>query len=396
MSTPSPVPLDISRATAPLLLGALFNWFLYGVLVVQVYSYHQYFPRDTGYNKILVHAVFIIGTVQTLLTGADSSYWFISGFGNFGRLQRTFLTPVDGPILNSFVSIIVRSFFCYRIWGIKRSKLWWCCVIEALSLLQCIGNMADGILGLIHRSIVGPHLRVYFIYIGLVSSVMADLAVTATLTCLLARALKRESKSSMEHALRRILRFTVETNLASASVSGLCLVMFAAAPNDVYWFCPAVVIGKVYSNTLLASFNNRIPLKEHRRTASAHISTTRAGTPELIQGNNSPRAWTFAERFVGRSSVVMNEAKSAPPFIVSFDQQEDLEKFSPSSKVSRQGQPKWFSMQCTPSPQYPPALAPSLRQRIEVPLPTSMGVKKTSSRISSFGHPIRPLPPTPL
>jgi len=149
-----------------------------------------------------------------------------------------------------------------------------------------------------------------------------------------------------------------------------------------------------YSNTLLASFNNRIPLKDHRRTASAHISTTRAGTPLQIQ-ENSPQAWTFAERFVGRSSVTAYEAKSAPPFIVSFDQQEDLEKFSPSSKVSRQGQPKWFSMQCIPSPQYPPALAPSLRQRIEVPLSDSLRVKTTLSRVSSFGLPIRPLPPTP-
>ncbi|KAH9066033.1 hypothetical protein EDB83DRAFT_2223409, partial [Lactarius deliciosus] len=115
------------------LLGALFNWFLYGVLVVQVYSYHQYFARDRGYNKILVHAIFIIETAQTLLSGADSSYWFVSGFGNFGRLRRSFLAPVDGPILNLFVSITVRSVFCYRIWCIKKSMFWWCCVIGAVS-----------------------------------------------------------------------------------------------------------------------------------------------------------------------------------------------------------------------------------------------------------------------
>ncbi|KAH9165241.1 hypothetical protein EDB89DRAFT_334799 [Lactarius sanguifluus] len=146
MSTSSLIPSDISRTTAPLLLGALFNCFLYGVLVVQVYSYHQYFPRDRGHNKILVHAIFIIETAQTLLSGADSSYWFVSGFGNFGRLRRSFLTPVDGPILNLFVSITVRSVFCHRIWCIKKSMSWWCCIIGALSLIQCIGNLADGIL----------------------------------------------------------------------------------------------------------------------------------------------------------------------------------------------------------------------------------------------------------
>ncbi|KAH9009899.1 hypothetical protein EDB85DRAFT_2127248 [Lactarius pseudohatsudake] len=387
MSTPSPIPSDISRTTAPLLLGALFNWFLYGILVVQVYSYHQYFPRDRGYNKILVHAIFIIETAQTLLSGADSSYWFVSGFGNFGRLRRTFLAPVDGPILNLFVSITVRSVFCYRIWCIKKSMFWWCCVIGALSLVQCIGNLADGILGFKHRNIDGPHIHVYFIYIGMVSSATADVAVTATLTYLLAHPLKRESETSMERAWRRILHFTVETNFISASVSALCLVMFAAAPNDVYWFCPAIVTGKVYSNTLLASFNNRILLKDHRRNASAHISTTRAGTPVQIQRNSS-RVRTFAERFVGKKSY---EPKSAPPFIASFDrQQKNLEeKPSPSRQ---QGQPlaRALSMQCIHSPQYPPALAPSPRQRIEVPLSATLGV---SSRMSDL--PIRPLPPTP-
>jgi hypothetical protein len=94
----------------------------------------------------LVHAVFIIETVQTLLTGADSSYWFISGFGNLERLQRAFLAPVDRSILNLFVSIAVRSFFCYRIWDIKKSLFWWCCVIQAVSptwyLYAEVGSMS--------------------------------------------------------------------------------------------------------------------------------------------------------------------------------------------------------------------------------------------------------------
>ncbi|KAH9066034.1 hypothetical protein EDB83DRAFT_734710 [Lactarius deliciosus] len=220
----------------------------------------------------------------------------------------------------------------------------------------------------------------------MVSSAAADVAVTATLTYLLARPSKRESEASMEPAWRRILHFTVETNFISASVSALCLVMFAAAPNDVYWFCPAIVIGKVYSNTLLASFNNRIPLKDHRRNASAHIPTTSAGTPVQIQRNSS-RARTFAERFVGQKSY---GPKSAPPFIVSFDRQQKHleEKPSPSRP---QGLPRALSMQCIHSPQYPPALAPSPRQRIEVPLSATLGV---SSRMSDL--PIRPLPPTPF
>jgi hypothetical protein len=139
-----------------------------------------------------------------------------------------------------------------------------------------------------------------------------------------------------------------------------------------------------YSNTLLALFNNRIPLKDH---ASMHISTPRAGTPAQIEENSS-QTWTFADHFVRRPSDV----KSAPPYIMSFDQRGNLEELSPPSNVSHA---RPFSVQCIHSPQYPQALAPSLRQRVEVPLSSSLRVKKRLSRISSFGLPIRPLPPTP-
>lgn len=145
-----------------------------------------------------------------------------------------------------------------------------------------------------------------------------------------------------------------------------------------------------YSNTLLASFNNRIPLEDHRRNASTHISTTRPSTPVVIQ-EDSTRTWTFSDYFVGRSPAASNDVKSAPPYIVSFDHQKNLEEFPPLSKQSRP-----FSMQCIRSPQYPPALAPILRHRIEVPLSASLEAKKRSTRISSLGLPVRPLPPTPF
>lgn len=139
-----------------------------------------------------------------------------------------------------------------------------------------------------------------------------------------------------------------------------------------------------YSNSLLASFNNRIPLEEHRRNASTHISSTRASTPLEIEGN-SPRTWRFPDYFVGRTpGAVSSDIKSAPPFIVSFDQQRNEEEFAPSSK-----QPRPFSMQCIHKPQYPEALAPPLRHRIGMP---SFSAMKRSSRISI----VRPLPPTPM
>ncbi|KAI9451311.1 hypothetical protein BJY52DRAFT_1298465, partial [Lactarius psammicola] len=65
---------DITRVAAPLLLGPLFNWALYGILCVQIYVYSCNFPKDRRSVKFLVYFVFVLETAQTVLTGADIYY----------------------------------------------------------------------------------------------------------------------------------------------------------------------------------------------------------------------------------------------------------------------------------------------------------------------------------
>ena len=115
--------------------------------------YSRCFPRDNKYIKLLgtriprlvptffsltnhfvVYSIFILETVQTVLSGADLYYWFISGFG-----ETKFITPFasffDMQIVGSMVSLSVQLFFVYRIRVLsrlceKRSR--WLCIIICL------------------------------------------------------------------------------------------------------------------------------------------------------------------------------------------------------------------------------------------------------------------------
>ncbi|KAI9451315.1 hypothetical protein BJY52DRAFT_1353063 [Lactarius psammicola] len=49
-----------------------------------------------------------------------------------------------------------------------------------------------------------------------------------------------------------------------ASLAITTLVLYAAFPNELYYMYITKIIGKVYSNTLLVSFNNRIYFREHQ------------------------------------------------------------------------------------------------------------------------------------
>ncbi|KAH8978601.1 hypothetical protein EDB86DRAFT_2815807 [Lactarius hatsudake] len=114
------------------LLGALWNWTLYGVLAVQIYVYSYNFPGDRRLVKLLVYSVFLVETSQTALAGADLYYWFVSGFGNMDHLTAPYVSPFDVPIIGVTVALIVEFFFVYRIWVLSRKSSWFLCLLICL------------------------------------------------------------------------------------------------------------------------------------------------------------------------------------------------------------------------------------------------------------------------
>ncbi|KAH8995888.1 hypothetical protein EDB86DRAFT_2759838, partial [Lactarius hatsudake] len=106
------------------LLGIIWNWCLYGILLVQFYVYSYNFPTDKRLLKLLgrriplryiVLGVFLMETLQTALSCADLYYWFASGFGNMNRLASPYASSFDVPIIGSVVALAIQFFFVYRI-----------------------------------------------------------------------------------------------------------------------------------------------------------------------------------------------------------------------------------------------------------------------------------------
>ncbi|KAI0261387.1 hypothetical protein BC834DRAFT_972791 [Gloeopeniophorella convolvens] len=276
-----PVPPNIAEGTAPILLGTLFNWCMYGILLVQVYLYSYYFPDDKRAIKFLVYSVFILETVQTALTAADIFYWFADGFGNVIRLDNPYISFVDVPIIASFVSFVIQSFFAYRIWVLEKS-LWWLIVaIEGISASQAIAGIVGGVKGHIYGHFSKSHRAIAYVYVWLIGDAVADVLIAVSMTYLLLRSRKQEYQFSSNSILAKIVRLTIETNAASATVAIVALVMFVGWPHHNYFYCPTAVLGKIYSNTLLVTFNNRISFRHgtHVRNPSSHDTTLADSQP---------------------------------------------------------------------------------------------------------------------
>ncbi|KAH9987444.1 hypothetical protein BJV74DRAFT_951641 [Russula compacta] len=268
-SNSTSIPPDIARITAPLLFGVIFNWALYGVLCVQTYVYSYNFPDDRRWMKALVYFVFLLETAQTALTGADAYYWFMAGFGNLESLRNSNFAPIDSPTIDAFISLIVQGFFCYRIWTLNNRTLWLPLVIAVLSITQAIGAAWGGIKS---ATIEGYVTVKPGFYLWLITSALVDIVIAVVMTWLLRERKNHEDQHS-KHIVQRIVRLTIETNTVTAGVAVISFVLYVAYPNEIYYTCPTVIIGKLYSNTLLITFNNRIYFRDHAQGGSRSSSS---------------------------------------------------------------------------------------------------------------------------
>lgn len=281
-----PIPSNFQDFAASQLLGAVWNWCLYGALVVQFYVYSYNFPQDHKYIKSLVYSIFLLETVQTALSGADLYYWFAAGFGNFDHLVSPFASFVDLPIMGSVVSLSVQLFFVYRIRILsgKRSR-WLCVIICQLSIVGALGAFTTGIYSYISKSFMEGMGLLIFEVIWLVGNTLSDILIASTMIYHLRR-IWAENDYLSNHVLVRIMRLTVETNLVTTTVSIVSLLMIAMYPDKNWYVCPTYLLGKLYSNTLLVSLNNRISFRDAYCTPGEGVVDLRT-MPFPINGDSS-------------------------------------------------------------------------------------------------------------
>jgi len=270
MSVLPPIPPNIADITAPPLLGSVWNWGLYGVLVVQTYVYSYNFPDDRISLKLLVYGVFLIETIQTAMSGADLYYRFASGFGNMNRLANPYISAFEVPLIGAVVSLVVQYFFSYRVWVLSNKKSWWICMIICVfSTFDAVAAFSWGVYAhIIDKFVSGWRLK-FFALSWLIGNTVADTLISSLMLYYLTRRRSGGGDRFHNHALTRVVRLTIETNIMTTVNGVITLLMVSIFPDKIWYTCPAAILGKLYSNTLLVSLNNRISIRD--------VSHTRGG-----------------------------------------------------------------------------------------------------------------------
>ncbi|KAJ7451702.1 hypothetical protein FB451DRAFT_1566202, partial [Mycena latifolia] len=259
MSAPSslpPIPPNISSLTAPLIIGELLGTYLFGVLTVQFYLYHLNFPDDPKYIKWLVYIVFLLDLAATTMSFADSYHWFAAGFGNLLAIDDIWLSAFDTPMIGAMLASIVQCFYCYRLWTLNKYTAPVCILVVLIALAQVTAGIYGAVVGhiAVTFSKAGPKVlaAAYVVNIG---AAAADVLIAVSMTILLSRS--RTKHAQTDFIVKKIINLTVETNLLSSTLAVLTVILLVGVPNTNYFTCPSIILGKIYSNSLLLMLNNR-------------------------------------------------------------------------------------------------------------------------------------------
>ncbi|TFK86051.1 hypothetical protein K466DRAFT_551121 [Polyporus arcularius HHB13444] len=253
------VPANIGLLAGPQLFGHLFNYGLFGILTVQVYHYHLLFPRDPTRLKVLIYSLYIIECLQVAMASHDADKVLGAGWGNTEELYRAHWLWITSPVFTGIVSTTVQCYFSWRIYMLSGSAPL-SVLICLISLLQGCAALASGVTAHLMDTTIDLQLKTMPSHIvWMVGSTTCDIVITVCMVYYLSRG--RQGMAS-DALISRLMRLTVETGALTASIACLDLVFFTTFRHNNLHMTPALVLTKVYTNTLLMLVNNRARMRQ--------------------------------------------------------------------------------------------------------------------------------------
>ncbi|THV03796.1 hypothetical protein K435DRAFT_561720, partial [Dendrothele bispora CBS 962.96] len=234
------------------ILGYLFNWGLFGVLNVQIYLYYLAFPNDRLLPKAVVYFVYILEAVQTILLTRDAFRVFGYGFGSTASLDEMAWIWFSVPIMSGIIGTTVQLFFAWRIYILSGRKWYIPAGVSLVSIVGCGAAIWVGVYAKILNHfivITFTSILINYVKVWLGSTALVDTIITSCMVYILTSS--RTGFTSTNSLLTKFVRLAVETAFVCSAVAIIELAMFVAFRNDSFYMCPARMLSKLYSNSLL-------------------------------------------------------------------------------------------------------------------------------------------------
>jgi len=163
-----------------------------------------------------------------------------------------------------------------------------------ISVVQLVGGVYGSVVaynGRTFASISTSRPALVLEVIWLFGEALADVLIAGTMTYLLLGSV-HDSEKYIQYptVANRIVRLVVQTNSLTAGMAIIALVLRMAFPGKVYFVLPTFMLGKLYSNTLLATFNHRLFLRKPPKETSHPSQPSQYSQPSYQKSGGAYRS----------------------------------------------------------------------------------------------------------
>jgi len=240
------------------LIGAMVAMVLYGIGTMQTYLYFVYYPEDSRGLKALVSVLWVVETLHVAFVNRFLYIYLIMDFGNPLALIKGHWTLYISILCNLIVVIIAQTFFATRIHAL--AKKYWLTGIIGLCILAHIAFGIETVVRSFQHQLFTDLAKYKFntvLPLGLFS-VVPDVLISASL-CYYLKSNRDQITGikSTEIVIDLLIKYAINRVLLTSACAIAELVMSLTLPDSFSYLALDFCVGKLYSNTLLATLNAR-------------------------------------------------------------------------------------------------------------------------------------------
>ncbi|KIP12185.1 hypothetical protein PHLGIDRAFT_98571 [Phlebiopsis gigantea 11061_1 CR5-6] len=257
----------------------MLNWGLFGALSIQVYWYYVSFPHDGRLPKYMVYGIYVIEFAQTVLVSHDAFTAYAKFYGNLNELNAMQNEWLTVPVMSSIVSCSVQMYYAYRLFILTKSWLLVSAVC-AIAVTQATAGIIAGVQAFLIGNFSGLASKAFASEpIWLAGSAACDVIIAVSMAYFLLS--QRTQVTETRAIIMKLVHVIVETGALTATAAVVDISLYFGFPHNNYHACVALVLAKLYSNSLLVLFNTR-----------ARVVGGRNWTPDVIhelrRGGSAP------------------------------------------------------------------------------------------------------------
>ncbi|KAJ7095659.1 hypothetical protein C8R44DRAFT_684396 [Mycena epipterygia] len=239
------------------LIGSVFGTLLFGILTLQTFNYYRLYPNDSVILKILVASLWFFDLGHSICVW-HSIYQMTVTF--YGQIQHILNPPRSLEISVLFTALIiltVQTFFAGRIRVL--SGHWHITII--CSLLTTLRFAFSIVLLVTFATSTGFSVlqtKIHWTFTTVSSLGPAVDLITAISLCYFLWEIRtsRAPFTQTRNILDTLILWTIETTVITSFAGIMQLILFLSR-KDLAWMAFYMIQSKLFSNSMLASLNNR-------------------------------------------------------------------------------------------------------------------------------------------